>query len=69
VSVFMENLGRYRLGGRQWPALPVAADDVREAFDEHTIDLDISRIDADPTLPDYGYSGMVLLTARRAVAH
>jgi hypothetical protein len=69
VAAFMENLGRYRLGdGPQWPAHPVDADMVGNAFHAHTDDLVINRIDSDPTLPDYGYTGMVLLSARRAAA-
>jgi hypothetical protein len=28
--------------------------------------LEVTRIDADPTLPDYGDTGMVLLTATSA---
>jgi hypothetical protein len=67
VAAFMENLGRYRLvGGAQWPAYPVDADVIRDVFRAHTDDLVIGRIDPDPTLPEYGYTGMVLLTARRA---
>jgi hypothetical protein len=30
-----------------------------------TDDLVIERIDNDPSLPDYGDTGMILLTARR----
>lgn len=65
LAAFMENLGRYRLGdGPQWPALPVDGDTIRDVFAEHTDELAISRIDPDPTLPEYGYTGMILLTAR-----
>lgn len=67
VAAFMENLGRYRLGeGPQWPHRLIDADAVRSAFAPHTTELVVQRIDADPTLPDYGYTGMLLLTARRA---
>jgi hypothetical protein len=67
VAAFVENMPSYRLaGGPQWPAYPVDMDRVRAAFADHTEDLSIDRIDSDPTLPDYGDSGIVLLTARRA---
>jgi hypothetical protein len=65
VAAFMENLGRYRLGaGPQWPHHRVDAEGVRAAFAPLAEHVRIERIDADPTLPDYGYTGMVLLTAR-----
>jgi hypothetical protein len=64
VAAFMENMGRYRLGrGPQWPGLPVDVSAVWAVFAPWTAELTISRIDADPGLPDYGYTGMVLLTA------
>jgi hypothetical protein len=40
---------------------------VAEVFAPLTRRLVVTRIDADPTLPDYGDSGMVLLTAERRV--
>jgi hypothetical protein len=65
VAAFMENLGRYRLGeGPCWPHHRIDADHVQAAFAPLTDGLRIDRIDADPTLPDYGYTGMILLTAR-----
>jgi hypothetical protein len=64
VAAFMENMATYRLGdGSTWPAYPVDRDAVRAAFAPHVATMTLSRIDADPTLPDYGYTGMVLLTA------
>lgn len=70
VAAFMENMARYRLGdGSRWPGCPTASADVREFFAPHTDDLVLTRIDADPTLPDYGYTGMVMLTARRRGGH
>jgi hypothetical protein len=67
VAAFMENLPSYRLSqGQQWPGFPVDVEAVRRAFAEHTEALAIDRLDADPTLPDYGDSGIILLTARRA---
>ena len=62
----MENMARYELGdGSRWPGLPVDAAAVSRVFEPLTRDLQVSRIDADPGLPAYGYTGMVLLTARR----
>ncbi|MEU3841091.1 class I SAM-dependent methyltransferase [Streptomyces sp. NPDC028635] len=66
VAAFMENMPTYRIGrASRWPGCPVDADVVREVFTPWTERLAVTRIDADPTLPDYGDSGMVLLTARR----
>jgi hypothetical protein len=66
VAAFMEGMGRYRLGdGSEWPGVPVDIADVEGAFRASTVDLCVSRIDADPGLPPYGYTGMVLLHARR----
>jgi hypothetical protein len=67
VAAFMENLPSYRLStGPQWPAYPVDGDGIRQVFLPHTEDLVIGRLETDPTLPEYGESGMVLLTARRS---
>ena len=67
IAAFMENMRRYELGdGSRWPGIPVDVAAVTRAFATLTEDLQVSRIDADPGLPDYGYSGMVLLRARRA---
>ena len=69
VASFMENMGRYSIaGGRDWPGVPVDAERVAEVFAPHTTDLAVRRIDADPDLPEWGYTGMVLLSARRAPA-
>ena len=66
VASFMENMGRYRLGdGSRWPGYPVGPEQVDAVFAPETTALRITRIDADPTLPAYGYTGMVLLTAVR----
>jgi hypothetical protein len=66
VAAFMENMAGYRLGdGSVWPAYPVDGATVRAVFAPHVADLTVTRIDTDPTLPDYGYTGMVLLTAQR----
>jgi hypothetical protein len=56
----------YRIGpGPVWPGCPVDGDAVRDVFRPHTDHLDVSRIDSDRTLPDYGDSGTVLLQAVR----
>jgi hypothetical protein len=66
VAAFMENMASYRLGdGSRWPGCPVDGDAIRAVFGPLTASLSVSRIDPDPELPDYGYTGMVLLTARR----
>ncbi|MFF3333025.1 class I SAM-dependent methyltransferase [Streptomyces sp. NPDC002888] len=65
VAAFMENMPTYRIGPvSRWPGCPVGPQTVREVFTPLTAELDVTRIDADPTLPDYGDTGMVLLTAR-----
>jgi hypothetical protein len=67
VAAFMENMGRYELGdGSRWPGTPVDAADISRVFAPLTVDLRVSRIDADPGLPEYGYTGMVLMHARRS---
>jgi len=66
VAAFMENMSRYELGdGSRWPGTPVDVEVVTRVFAPLTTGLQVSRIDADPELPDYGYTGMVLLRARR----
>ncbi|MFC0533734.1 hypothetical protein [Phytohabitans kaempferiae] len=67
VASFMENMGRYSIaGGREWPGVPVDSERVGEVFAPYTVDLEVRRIDADPDLPEWGYTGMVLMSARRA---
>ncbi|MFI7401118.1 class I SAM-dependent methyltransferase [Streptomyces sp. NPDC049541] len=64
VAAFMENMPTYRIGPvSRWPACPVDPETVTRVFTPMTRDLAVCHIDADPTLPDYGDSGMVLLTA------
>jgi MFS family permease len=66
VAAFMENMPRYRLGdGPFWPGCPVDGDAVRRVFRPYSAYLDVSRLDSDPTLPDYGDTGIVLLEAVR----
>ncbi|MFE0406435.1 class I SAM-dependent methyltransferase [Streptomyces nigra] len=65
VAAFMENMPTYRIGpASRWPGCPVDPDIVSEVFVPLTRELAVTRIDADPTLPDYGDSGMVLLAGR-----
>ncbi|MEU8752866.1 class I SAM-dependent methyltransferase [Streptomyces chartreusis] len=67
VAALMENLPTYRIGTTsRWPGCPVDRDAVRAVFTALTEELSVSRIDTDPTLPDYGDSGMVLMTGRTA---
>lgn len=70
VAAFMENMPSYRIAsGARWPACPVDAETVRDVFAPYTERLRVTRVPKDPTLPEYGDTGMVLLRAvRRAVA-
>lgn len=64
VAAFMENMPTYRIGPASvWPGCPVDPETVEKVFSPLTRDLLVTRIDTDPTLPDYGDTGMVLLTA------
>lgn len=66
VAAFMARMPSYRIGsGPVWPAFPVGAAEVRAAFAPHTVHLRLARVPRDPTLPDYGDDGMVLLRAVR----
>jgi hypothetical protein len=66
LAAFMENMPTYRLSeGPEWPGCPVDTAAVREVFAPLTTGLRITRIDSDPTLPDYGDSGMLVLRAER----
>ena len=68
VAAFMENMARYTFGdGSSWPGTPIDAASVTEVFGPFTDELRVSRIDQDPDLPAYGYSGMVLMSARRRI--
>ncbi|MFF4536066.1 class I SAM-dependent methyltransferase [Streptomyces aureus] len=63
VAAFMENMPTYRIGAdSRWPGCPVDTDVVTEVFTPLTDELTVDRIPSDPTLPDYGDSGMILLT-------
>ncbi|TXS52132.1 class I SAM-dependent methyltransferase [Streptomyces sp. t39] len=66
VAAFMAGMPSYRIGtGPVWPAFPVDAAAVRDAFAPHTERLRLTRVPKDPTLPEYGDDGMVLLRAVR----
>jgi hypothetical protein len=66
VAAFMENMGRYRIGtGPQWPGRPIDSGNVRAVFAPLTTQLQISRIDSEPTSAGYECTGMILLTAQR----
>ncbi|MET9378314.1 class I SAM-dependent methyltransferase [Streptomyces sp. NPDC003035] len=66
VASFMERMPSYRIGpGPRWPACPVDVDAVRSVFAPLTEELRIDRLGKDRTLPDYGDTGVILLTAVR----
>ncbi|MFI8106680.1 class I SAM-dependent methyltransferase [Streptomyces sp. NPDC086023] len=66
LAAFMENMPSYRIGeGPLWPAFPVDAPAVREVFAPHTDRLVVRRVPKDPALPDYGHTGMLLLSGTR----
>ncbi|MGW7265323.1 class I SAM-dependent methyltransferase [Streptomyces sp. NPDC054842] len=68
VAAFMENMPTYRIGtASRWPGCPVDPEVVTSVFAPLTRRLRVGRIDTDPTLPDYGDSGMVLLSAVSAL--
>jgi hypothetical protein len=69
LAAFMENMPSYRIGGSQsWPGCPVDRETVHATFAPHTTGLQVDRVEDDPTLPEYGDTGMVVLTAQRAAA-
>lgn len=66
VASFMENMPSYRIGrASRWPGCPVDRAVVHRVFAPCTERLTVTRIDADPTLPDYGHTGMLLMRAVR----
>ncbi|MFC9272621.1 class I SAM-dependent methyltransferase [Streptomyces zhihengii] len=70
VAAFMARMPSYRIGGGPvWPAFPVDTAAVREVFAPHTERLRLTRVPKDPTLPEYGDDGMVLLRASRRTEH
>ncbi|MEU4269075.1 class I SAM-dependent methyltransferase [Streptomyces sp. NPDC026092] len=70
VAAFMERMPTYRIGtGPRWPACPVDEGALRSVFEPLTEELRITRVAKDRTLPEYGDTGVLLLTARRAGPH
>ncbi|MEU7018551.1 class I SAM-dependent methyltransferase [Streptomyces sp. NPDC046385] len=66
VASFMERMPSYRIGdGPVWPACPVDETALRSVFAPRTTALRISRLAKDRTLPEYGDTGVLLLTAER----
>ncbi|MFF5973478.1 class I SAM-dependent methyltransferase [Streptomyces sp. NPDC012769] len=66
VAAFMERMPSYRIGaGPVWPACPVDESALRAVFAPHTVSLRVSRLAKDHTLPEYGDTGVLLLTAQR----
>ncbi|MGW7466082.1 class I SAM-dependent methyltransferase [Streptomyces xantholiticus] len=66
VASFMENMPSYRIGkASRWPGCPVDRAVVHRVFAPCTERLTVTRIDTDPSLPDYGDTGMVLMRAVR----
>ncbi|MER7515677.1 class I SAM-dependent methyltransferase [Streptomyces sp. NPDC126499] len=66
VASFMERMPSYRIGaGPVWPACPVDASALRAVFAPHTVSLRVTRLAKDHTLPEYGDTGVLLLTAER----
>lgn len=66
LAAFMEHMPSYRIGtGPVWPACPVDETALRAVFAPRTTGLRIARVAKDLTLPDYGDTGILLLTAER----
>ncbi|MFI9209398.1 class I SAM-dependent methyltransferase [Streptomyces sp. NPDC053253] len=66
VASFMERMPSYRIGtGPVWPACPIDAAALRAVFAPRTTGLRIERLAKDLTLPEYGDTGVLLLTALR----
>ncbi|WP_337524372.1 hypothetical protein [Streptomyces sp. SS] len=66
LASFMEQMPSYRIGtGPVWPACPVDEATLRGVFAPRTTGLRIVRLAKDRTLPEYGDTGVLLLTAER----
>ncbi|WP_338498298.1 class I SAM-dependent methyltransferase [Streptomyces sp. SJL17-4] len=66
LAAFMERMPSYRIGaGPVWPACPVDEATLRAVFTPRTTGLRIARVVKDLTLPEYGDTGILLLTAER----
>ncbi|MFE0698886.1 class I SAM-dependent methyltransferase [Streptomyces sp. NPDC058872] len=69
LAAFMERMPSYRIGaGPIWPACPVDEAALRSVFAPRTTGLRVARLAKDRTLPEYGDTGVLLLTARRPAA-
>ncbi|MER5208036.1 class I SAM-dependent methyltransferase [Streptomyces sp. NPDC002825] len=66
IAAFMEQMPSYRIGtGPVWPACPVDEAALRSVFGPRTTGPRITRLAKDRTLPEYGDTGVLLLTATR----
>ncbi|MFF5766265.1 class I SAM-dependent methyltransferase [Streptomyces tanashiensis] len=66
LAAFMERMPSYRIGaGPVWPACPVDETALRAVFVPRTSGLRVVRLAKDRTLPEYGDTGVLLLTAER----
>ncbi|MFI1659225.1 class I SAM-dependent methyltransferase [Streptomyces sp. NPDC020472] len=66
LAAFMERMPSYRIGaGPVWPACPVDETALRAVFAPRATGLRIARLAKDRTLPEYGDTGVLLLTAER----
>ncbi|MEU6624299.1 class I SAM-dependent methyltransferase [Streptomyces litmocidini] len=69
LAAFMERMPSYRIGtGPVWPACPVDEAALRAVFTPRTTGLRIVGLAKDRTLPEYGDTGVLLLTAERPAA-
>ncbi|MFF7443110.1 class I SAM-dependent methyltransferase [Streptomyces sp. NPDC008122] len=69
LAAFMERMPSYRIGdGPVWPACPVDETALRSVFAPRTSGLRIGRVEKDLTLPEYGDTGILLLTAEALTA-
>ncbi|WP_329625086.1 class I SAM-dependent methyltransferase [Streptomyces sp. NBC_01255] len=67
VASFMERMPSYRIGeGPVWPACPVDGAALQAVFGPRTTGLRIERLAKDRTLPEYGDTGVLLMTALRS---
>ncbi|WP_030689799.1 hypothetical protein [Streptomyces globisporus] len=69
LAAFMARMPSYRIGaGPVWPACPVDETALRAVFAPRTTGLRIVGLAKDRTLPEYGDTGVLLLTAERPAA-
>jgi len=65
AASFMENSGGYRVGGVSYPAYPVNRHILEQVFTPFVKKLEIHRIPKAKNALRKGYTGMLVLTARR----